>query len=147
MINKISWLLGSVIFFKVSKGEKERDCLFPLPSLRSMAVLSSRVQERRNSLLPPQSPRGFSSLARLYYLARPTKTAMLRRLPSARSLPRSLWLAPFPLFWSFNVSLSRAKHLRVQRKRMHCRLVLYEKESLFWRVSCSAVAFVQQKKH
>ena len=34
-----------------------------------MAVLSS-----------PQSPRGFSALARLYYLARPTKTAMLRRL-------------------------------------------------------------------
>ena len=29
-------------------------------------------------LLPPQSPRGFSALARLYYLA--TKTAMLRRL-------------------------------------------------------------------
>ena len=31
-------------------------------------------------LLPPQSPRGFSALACLYYLARPTKTAMLRRL-------------------------------------------------------------------
>ena len=31
-------------------------------------------------LLPPQSSRGFSVLARLYYLARPTKTAMLRRL-------------------------------------------------------------------
>ena len=31
-------------------------------------------------LLPPQSPRGFSALARLYYLARSTKTAMLRRL-------------------------------------------------------------------
>ena len=27
-----------------------------------------------------QSPRGFSALARLYYLAHPTKTAMLRRL-------------------------------------------------------------------
>ena len=61
-------------------------------SLRSMAVLSSRAQERRSreirarsreknkKLLPPQSPRGFSALARLYYLARPTKTAMLRRL-------------------------------------------------------------------
>ena len=33
-------------------------------------------------MLPPQSPRGFSALARLYYLARPTKTAMLRRLLS-----------------------------------------------------------------
>ena len=38
-------------------------------SLRSMAVL-----------LPPQSLRGFSTVARLYYLARPTKTAVLRRL-------------------------------------------------------------------
>ena len=34
-------------------------------------------------LLPPQSPRGFSALARLYYLERPAKTAMLRRLASA----------------------------------------------------------------
>ena len=31
-------------------------------------------------LLPPQSPRGFSALARPYYLTRPAKTAMLRRL-------------------------------------------------------------------
>ena len=70
-------------------------------SLRNMAVLSSRAQEWRNSrearenerrsreknkkLLPPQSPHGFSALARLYYLARPTKTAMLRRLISALS--------------------------------------------------------------
>ena len=51
-----------------------------------MAVLSNRAQERRSreknkiKLLPPQSPRGFSVLVRLYYLARPTKTAMLRRL-------------------------------------------------------------------
>ena len=46
--------------------------VFDPPSLRSMAVLSSRA--------PPQSPRGFSALVRLYYLARPAKTAMLRRL-------------------------------------------------------------------
>ena len=75
------------------------------PSLRSMAVLSSRAQERRSreirarsareraakpleKLLPPQSPRGFSALARLYCLARPTKTAMLRRLMET-SLPHS----------------------------------------------------------
>ena len=63
-----------------------------------MAVLSSRAHEQRSreirarsareraarkikiKLLPLQSPRGFSALARLYYLARPTKTAMLRRL-------------------------------------------------------------------
>ena len=43
----------------------------------------SGVAERvaaKFKLLPPQSPRGFSALARLYYLVRPTKTAMLRRL-------------------------------------------------------------------
>ena len=70
------------------------------PSLRSMAVLLSRAEERRSreirareraakpreKLLPPQSPRGFSALARLYYLARPTKTAMLRRLKKSRHL-------------------------------------------------------------
>ena len=60
-------------------------------SLRSMAVLSSRAHERpsheiharsarERATKPPQCPRGFSALARLYYLARPTKTAMLRRL-------------------------------------------------------------------
>ena len=36
-------------------------------------------------MLPPQSPRGFSALARLYYLARPTKTAMLRRLREVKN--------------------------------------------------------------
>ena len=61
--------------------------------LLSMTVLSirapvkfarkARVNERRSrekifQLLLPQSPRGFSALARLYYLA--TKSAMLRRL-------------------------------------------------------------------
>ena len=54
-----------------------------------MAVLSSWAQERRSSeirALPPQSPRGFSALARLYYLARPTKTAMLRRLPTVNEV-------------------------------------------------------------
>ena len=43
-------------------------------SLRNMAVL----------LLPPQSPRGLSALARLYYFVRPTKTAMPRRLGECR---------------------------------------------------------------
>ena len=37
-------------------------------------------EKNKNKLLPPQSPRGFFALARLYYLARSTKTAMLRRL-------------------------------------------------------------------
>ena len=49
-----------------------------------MAVLSSRAHENerrrreKNKLLSPQSPHGFSALPLL--LARPTKTAMLRRL-------------------------------------------------------------------
>ena len=33
-----------------------------------------------HQMLPPQSPLGFSALARLYYLATETKTAKLRRL-------------------------------------------------------------------
>ena len=41
---------------------------------------NERRSREKNKLLPPQSPRGFSALARLYYLVRPTKTAMLRRL-------------------------------------------------------------------
>ena len=59
-------------------------------SLRSMAVLSSWRMSGEAAkfarkikffkLLPPQSPRGFSALARLYYLMRLTRTAMLRRL-------------------------------------------------------------------
>ena len=47
----------------------------------------ARGNERRScvkKLLPPQSPRGFSALTRLYYLERPTKTAMLRRLENSR---------------------------------------------------------------
>ena len=40
---------------------------------------NERRSREKNKLLPPP-PRGFSALARLYYLARPTKTAMLRRL-------------------------------------------------------------------
>ena len=46
-------------------------------SLRSMAVL----------LLPPQSPRGLSAVPHLYYFARLTKTAMLRRLGECRLRP------------------------------------------------------------
>ena len=44
-------------------------------------------------LLPPQSPRGFSALARLYYLVRPTKTAMLRRLMDEKI---KTWTLRFP---------------------------------------------------
>ena len=63
-------------------------------SMRSMAVLSSRAHERRSReirALPPQPPRGFSGLAHLYYLARPTKTAMLRTLHDCMSRPIWSW--------------------------------------------------------
>ena len=47
---------------------------------RSREIRERSARERAEKLLPPHSLRGFSTLARLYYLARPTKTAMLRRL-------------------------------------------------------------------
>ena len=56
-------------------------------SLRSVVVLlgaplsgeAAKTREQ-TATLPSQSPRDFSAPARLYYLARLTKTAMLRRL-------------------------------------------------------------------
>ena len=58
----------------------------PNQSERSVRWRADRLKKaprpcrRFFKLLPPQSPRGLSALARLYYLACPTKTAMLRRL-------------------------------------------------------------------
>ena len=73
-------------------------------SVAAKFAREARENERRSrekKLLPPQSPRGFSALARLYYLARPTKTAMLRRLlicihvwPNARKEGRKEMLNP-----------------------------------------------------
>ena len=54
------------------------------PELGKPLGLGRRSREIRAKLLPPQSPRGFSALTRLHYLARPTKTAMLRRLHICR---------------------------------------------------------------
>ena len=84
--------------------------LYRLVSLRSMAVLvakyggfvkpgareirartSNEAARKIIQLLLPQSPRGFSVLARLYYLA--TKTAMLRRLSLSATLTLLLYLA------------------------------------------------------
>ena len=74
-------------------------------SLRSMAVLVGRARtsgeaarKMKTKLLPPQSPLGFSALARLCYLARPTKTAMLRRLESCCVRER-YWLVPSLIFF------------------------------------------------
>ena len=63
----------------------------PPSVLVSFAAVIRVVTQRSSPLRPcrrffklllPQSPRGFSAFARLYYLARPTITAMLRRLRS-----------------------------------------------------------------
>ena len=62
----------------------------------------------------PQSPRGFSALARLYHLARPTKTATLRRLvpevflenfTDVRESERSDTFSPFRGSLSLSLSL------------------------------------------
>ena len=60
------------------------------PGARAAKPRNSRAKRARTSgeaareerVAKPQSPRGFSALARLYYLA--TKTAMLRRLTCHR---------------------------------------------------------------
>ena len=53
----------------------------PRNSRAERARTSGEVARKiKTKLVPPQSPRSFSALAHLYYLARPTKTAMLRRL-------------------------------------------------------------------
>ena len=64
----------------------------------------------REKLLLPQSPRGFSALARLYYLARSTKTAMLRRLQFRTKLLEKV----FPIMFTFlrNKTISKTTPLR-----------------------------------
>ena len=61
-------------------------------------------------MLLPQSPRGFSALARLYYLARSTKTAMLRRLQFRTKLLEKV----FPIMSTFlrNKTISKTTPLR-----------------------------------
>ena len=82
-------------------------------SERSVRWRTDRLKEaprpcrRFFKLLPPQSPSGFSALARLYYFARPTKTAMLRRLNKKQlalhemcvaSLRFGLWADLWPFY-------------------------------------------------
>ena len=59
------------------KGEHSE----PIGKIRTLAYGPT---QKSPPSVQAQSPRGFSALACLYYLARPTKTAMLRRLPVAR---------------------------------------------------------------
>ena len=74
---------------------------------RSARERAAKPREKEKQLLPPQSPRGFSALARLYYLA--TKTAMLRRLLSAwytvNILTKSL-----ALIWEIYITLNVYNH-------------------------------------
>ena len=58
-------------------------------SLRSMAVLSSRAHERQSREIHARSARerAVSLPSRVYYLARPTKTAMPHRLGQTRLAP------------------------------------------------------------
>ena len=63
-----------------SQAQPRGDCLVASLAWRFRWQHEWAAKKREKSLLPPQSPRGFSALACLYYFASPTKTAMLRRL-------------------------------------------------------------------
>ena len=55
---------------------------FSLNSMQFCRAGRTSGEAAGSKIRAPQSPRGFSALARLYYLARPTKTATLHRLIS-----------------------------------------------------------------
>ena len=59
-------------------------CFIAWRFCRAGRTSGGAARKIKTKLLPPQSPRGFYALARLYYLARLTKTVMLRRLVMAR---------------------------------------------------------------
>ena len=87
LYNNVSEAASRSLFWTTNELNELPEVRFEFPfSLNSMAVLSSWAHERRSrgqqNSRAPQSPRGFYALARLYYLARPTKTATLRRLIS-----------------------------------------------------------------
>ena len=73
-----------------SAGETVHTPKYLLPSqwIPVLAPTYSLPVQSEYLLIPPQSPRGFSALARLYYLA--TKTAMLRRLILHQSVAPNL---------------------------------------------------------
>ena len=86
LYNNVCEATSRSLFWTTNELNELPEVRFEFPfSLNSMAVLSSWAHERRsrgqqNSRAPISSR--FSALARLYYLARPTKTATLRRLIS-----------------------------------------------------------------
>ena len=67
-----------------------------------------KAARRMKTLLPSQSPRGFSARDRLYYFARPTKTTMLRRLQ----------LSCKPLLFSFLACNSKIDHFKEVRGKI-----------------------------
>ena len=69
---------AAMFVYEISVARKEQESGYLSPNWPIRQV--SFVVGPWVKLLPLQSPRGFSALARLYYLVRPTKTAMLRRL-------------------------------------------------------------------
>ena len=77
MIVQFQRKMGECCESKVGHWKRE------IEKAKVASLLLNEVREKQVlQLLPPQSPRGFSALARLYYLA--TKTAMLRRLSLVR---------------------------------------------------------------
>ena len=86
-------------------------------------------------LLQPQSPRGFSALARLYYLARPTKTAMLRRL-------HGNWFSSLELDASGARSPWRSEEeLRKSKIKMPCDKKKKNVNLHFWRLTVKNISF------
>ena len=74
----------------------------PALQIACVAWRFCRAGRRSGVAAPPQSARGFSALARLYYLTRPTKTAMLRRLLCRRLvITDSFQKSPY-IFSKFN---------------------------------------------
>ena len=80
-------------------NQSERSVRWPMDRLKNAPHPSRRFFK----LLLPQSPRGFSALTRLYYLARPTKTAMLRRLNNSLRPICAIVLKPKPRYAKLNV--------------------------------------------
>ena len=77
MIVQFQRKMGECCESKVGHWKRE------IEKAKVASLLLNEVREKQVlQLLPPQSPRGFSALARLYYLA--TKTTMLRRLSLVR---------------------------------------------------------------
>ena len=78
-LETLPWEITKIFYWRANiLNQSERSVCWRTDRLKKAPCPCRRFFK----LLPPQSSHGFSALARLYYLARPNKTAMLRRLPS-----------------------------------------------------------------